>query len=147
MSNLPCSFSRNITSHTMKNLAFHGSLRWKRIILSILATSLVHFLFKMLRECTFWAYRSRVRSQGYWFSHFTEGVKCAIFDFGNAAISFMSRVPGFWKYSWAIEIELSKRQRKKPAYQGPHRGRGLWGPLISFRNVHTRSVPDEEKLT
>ena len=40
----PCSLSRNITPHSMKNLAFHSFLRWKRIILSIIVTSLEHFL-------------------------------------------------------------------------------------------------------
>ena len=46
---------RNITSHSMKNVAFHSSLKWKIIILPILATSLIHFLFKVLREWLFWA--------------------------------------------------------------------------------------------
>ena len=35
ISNFPCSLTRNITSHSMKNLAFHSLLRWKIIILSI----------------------------------------------------------------------------------------------------------------
>ena len=57
MSNFLCTLSRNITSHSMKNLAFHSSLiMWKMIILPILATSLTHFLFKMLGECTFWTW-------------------------------------------------------------------------------------------
>ena len=46
MSNFPCSLSRNITSHSMENLAFRSLLRWKMIILPILASSLVQFLFK-----------------------------------------------------------------------------------------------------
>ena len=33
ISNLPCRLTRNITSHSMKNLAFHSLLRWKMIIL------------------------------------------------------------------------------------------------------------------
>ena len=36
--NVPCGLTRNIISHSMKNLAFHSLLRWKMIILSILAT-------------------------------------------------------------------------------------------------------------
>ena len=49
MSDFPCSLTRNMTSHSMKNLAFHRLLRWKMIILSILTTSLTvqyTFLFK-----------------------------------------------------------------------------------------------------
>ena len=42
MSNFPCSFSRNITPHSMENLAFHSLLKWKMIILQILATPLIH---------------------------------------------------------------------------------------------------------
>ena len=32
MSKFPCSLNRNITRHSMKNLAFHSLLRWKMII-------------------------------------------------------------------------------------------------------------------
>ena len=35
-SNFPCSLTRNITSRSMKNLAFHRLLRWEMIILPIL---------------------------------------------------------------------------------------------------------------
>ena len=53
ISNFPCSLSRNITPHSMKNLAFHSFLRLKMNYTTnqyYLATSLIHFLFKMLRE-------------------------------------------------------------------------------------------------
>ena len=46
ISNFPCSLTRNITSHSMKNLACHSLLRWKMIILPILATSFMHFSLK-----------------------------------------------------------------------------------------------------
>ena len=39
ISNFPCSLTRNITSHSMKNLAFHSLLRWKMIMLPILPFS------------------------------------------------------------------------------------------------------------
>ena len=55
MSNFSCSPTRNITSHSKENLAFHSLLRWKMIIIQILATPLMHFLFKRLGECTSWA--------------------------------------------------------------------------------------------
>ena len=55
MSNFPSSRTRNITSHSKENLAFHSLLRWKVIIIQIFATSLMHFLFKRLGECTSWA--------------------------------------------------------------------------------------------
>ena len=42
------SLTRNITSHSMKNLAFHSLLRWNMIILPILTTSLHIF---SLRGC------------------------------------------------------------------------------------------------
>ena len=38
MSNFSCSITRNITSHSMENLVFHGLLRWKMIIAPILTT-------------------------------------------------------------------------------------------------------------
>ena len=37
----PCSLTRNITSHSMKNLSCHSLLRWKMIILPIRTTSLI----------------------------------------------------------------------------------------------------------
>ena len=53
ISNFPCSLTKNITSRSMKNLAFHRLLRCKMITLPILTTSLIHFLFRRLGECTF----------------------------------------------------------------------------------------------
>ena len=47
--------TRNITSHSMENFTFHSLLRWKVIILQILATSLIQSLFERLGEYTFWA--------------------------------------------------------------------------------------------
>ena len=44
MSNIPCSLTRNMTSHSMENLTFHSLLRRKTIILQILATSLIELL-------------------------------------------------------------------------------------------------------
>ena len=41
MSNFSCSLTRNITSHSMKSLAFHSLLRLKMIVLSIRTTSLI----------------------------------------------------------------------------------------------------------
>ena len=43
MSKFPCSLTRNMTSHSMGNLTFHSLLRWKVIILQILATSLIQY--------------------------------------------------------------------------------------------------------
>ena len=42
ISNFPCSLARNVTSHIMKNFAFHSLLRWKMIILTILTTPRIH---------------------------------------------------------------------------------------------------------
>ena len=47
--------TRNMTSYSMENLTFHSLLRWKVIILQILATSLIQSLFERLGEYTFWA--------------------------------------------------------------------------------------------
>ena len=55
MSKFPCSLTRNMTSHSMENLAFHSLLRLKVIVLQILATSLIQLLFERLGEYTFWA--------------------------------------------------------------------------------------------
>ena len=46
MSNFPYSPNRNITSHSMENLAFHSLLRWKMIIPSTLTTSPMHLSLK-----------------------------------------------------------------------------------------------------
>ena len=66
MSIFPCSLTRNITTRSMENLAFHSLLRWKMVILPILANSPMYFLFKMLGECAFWAcnrYESPLRTE------------------------------------------------------------------------------------
>ena len=44
-----------MTSHSKENMAYYSLLRWKMIIIQILAISLMHFLFKRLGEWTFWA--------------------------------------------------------------------------------------------
>ena len=51
-----CSLTSNITSHSMKNMAFHSLLRWKMIILPILTTSLIHFSLKGWENVTFWSW-------------------------------------------------------------------------------------------
>ena len=38
-SNFPCCLTRNITSHSMKNLAFHRLLRWKSSVVPIFTTT------------------------------------------------------------------------------------------------------------
>ena len=49
VSNFPCSLTRNITSHSMKDLAFQSLLRWKMVILPILTCSArLHFSWKVL---------------------------------------------------------------------------------------------------
>ena len=53
MSYFPCSLTRNITSHSVENLAFHSLLRWKMIILPLLTTSLIHFSLKGLENVLF----------------------------------------------------------------------------------------------
>ena len=46
ISNFSCSLTRNITSHSMKNLASHSLLRWKMIVPPNLTTLLIHFSLK-----------------------------------------------------------------------------------------------------
>ena len=64
ISNFPCSLTRNITSHSIKNLAFHRLLRWKMIILLILSLphlyiSLFYSLFYSIQfECQKKAWRT-----------------------------------------------------------------------------------------
>ena len=53
ISNFPCSLTRKITSHSMKNLALHSLLRSKMIILPILTTSLIHFSLKSWENVLF----------------------------------------------------------------------------------------------
>ena len=47
---------QNITSHSVKNLAFYCSLRWNMIRLPILIISLIHYSLGRLGECTFWTW-------------------------------------------------------------------------------------------
>ena len=61
MSNVPCSLTRNITSHSMKNLAFHSLLRRKMILLPILTTSLIHFSLKGWENVPFELGNERVK--------------------------------------------------------------------------------------
>ena len=49
-SNFLRSLTRNITSHSVENMAFHSLLRWKMIILPILTASLICFLFRRLGD-------------------------------------------------------------------------------------------------
>ena len=58
ISNFLCRLlTRNIISHSMKDVAFHRLLRWKMIILPILTTSPTYtFLFKRLGEYTLWTW-------------------------------------------------------------------------------------------
>ena len=60
VSNFPSSLTRNSTSHSMKNLAFHSSFRWKIIMLPILTTSLIHFSLKGWENVLF-----ELRSEGF----------------------------------------------------------------------------------
>ena len=50
MSNFSCNLTRNITPHSMKNLAVHSILSWQMIILPILTTWLIHFSFDSRRQ-------------------------------------------------------------------------------------------------
>ena len=63
ISSFACGLTRNITSHSMKNLASHSILRWEMIILPILTTSLTHFLFERLGECAFWNWEWKVTAR------------------------------------------------------------------------------------
>ena len=61
MSKFSCSLTRNMTSHSMENLTFHSLLRWKVIILQILATSLIQLLFERLGNTLFELRSERVK--------------------------------------------------------------------------------------
>ena len=71
ISNFSCSPTRNMTSHSKENLAFHSLLRWNIIIVpcNSLINSPIHFsLYKRLGECTLWTWEwkgcvSRMMSQ------------------------------------------------------------------------------------
>ena len=53
ISNFPCSLTRNIKSHIMKNLAFHSLLWWMMITLPFLITSFIHFSLKGCENVVF----------------------------------------------------------------------------------------------
>ena len=78
MSNFSCSLTRNITSHSMENLAFLSLLRWKMIIIQILATPLMHFLFERLGEGTFWAQEWDMIGLFSWCLRSNRGMHCVI---------------------------------------------------------------------
>ena len=56
ISDFPCSLTRNITSHSMKNLAFHSLLRWKMIILPVLTILILHLSLKGWENVLFWTW-------------------------------------------------------------------------------------------
>ena len=56
ISNFPYGLTRNITSHSMKNLTIHSLLRWEMIILPNSHYTTYAFHFKKLGECTFWTW-------------------------------------------------------------------------------------------
>ena len=62
ISNFSCSLSRNITSQSMKNVAFHSLLRWKMIILPILTTSRMLFFLKGWENVLFGTFCSSLNS-------------------------------------------------------------------------------------
>ena len=85
ISKFPCSLTRNITSHSIKNLAFHSLLRWKMIdTLHCLTTSAYTFLFKRSGRCTFWA----TAQVGFDASHF-RSIVCPITHFEKCSISYV----------------------------------------------------------
>ena len=110
MSKFPCSLTRNITSHSMENLAFHSLLRWKVIILQILATSLIQSLFERLGEYTFWAQEWK----GYRFGECTFWTSCPTVT-GTSILPV--RQAGFtgacltwkntWTFSWQVWLRLT----------------------------------------
>ena len=53
ISRFSCNLTRNATSHSMENLAFHSLLGWKMLILPILTTSLIHFSLKCWENVRF----------------------------------------------------------------------------------------------
>ena len=55
-SNFSCSLTSHITSHSMKNLAFHSLLRLKDDSCTSSHYLTYTFLLKRLGECTFWAW-------------------------------------------------------------------------------------------
>ena len=69
----PCSLPRNMTSHSMKNLAFHSLLRGKIIILPILTTSLIHFSLNGWDNVLFELGSERVNSKVDWDESQREG--------------------------------------------------------------------------
>ena len=60
----PLHHNHKYLPHSMKNWEFHGLLRWKMITQPILTTSLTHFLFEWIGECSFWV-KGRVLTRLY----------------------------------------------------------------------------------
>ena len=105
-SHLPCSLTRNITSHSMKNLAFHSLLRWKIIILPILTTSLIHFSLKGLGGCMFWTWEWKGQSTTITISAF---------------LSWFSPEVLEWLFNWSIDVIINycnNRATREALYGG-----------------------------
>ena len=80
----PWSLTRNITSHSMENLAFHSFLRWKMILLPILTTSLIRYSLK--------------------------GWESLLFGFGSERVKF----PNVTSSTTLLTVLASRRQRTPP---------------------------------
>ena len=135
MSNFHCSLTRNITSHIIKNLAFHSLLRWRMTILAILTTSLRHFskgweivLFELGSE--------RVK--------FPEGARAFLFSFPSSRFLFSfqqgiesSLNANAWQCALCLLFSLFLRW-KGPA--GLH-GRPSCSLGVSSPCLHGKSCP------
>ena len=67
ISNFPYSLTRNITSHSLKNLAFRSLLGGKMTILPILTTSLLYIYFQKVGRMYFLNLRVYLLLPGAWF--------------------------------------------------------------------------------
>ena len=117
-SNFPCSLTRNMTSHSMKNLAFHSLLRWKMVVLPILTTSLIYFSFKLRRMYSLNLITHARKAD----SHHSPFPHCRLKDLVTSLLS--CRVSESGQFVTVSRVASSHRNRYLPA--------AMRGPCFAF---------------
>ena len=102
-SNFSCSLTSHITSHSMKNLAFHSLLRLKDDSCPSSHDLTYTFLLKRLGECTFWAwdwkgYRHTLQTHAFWLSSCVSRSTFAIHEFEPGGRAHTRGFGCFWAF-------------------------------------------------
>ena len=148
MSNFPSSPTRNITSHSKESLAFHSLLRWKMIVIQILATSLIHFLSNRFRRMYFLSSGVKGLNRNHLLILHHLNITCCIVHawWRREELSLWLKLPEFdSRFSWRSEA-IGDLRSMKPFSERPNTPElsGQW-KIVSLRWGQHRS-PERHKI-